>query len=155
MSDIFEKWQPDPSVVTAVRVTVEDVETIRNWIQSIYEMPTTETVSYQRGNEIIIDWHVKYRDSFSTMVGDYLVLNDKREFRVVDEEQFKKEFVRITSAVSLEAEEGRCSACGQDILRFKGDLWHIYTGRVCPGLMRSVSANALFISNTEKEQNND
>lgn len=154
MTTIFEKWQPDPSVVTGVRVTVEDVPEIREWIQSIYEMPTTESVSYQKGNEIIIDWHVRYRPSFSTMVGDYLVLTDKRDLRVVDEEQFKKEFVRITSAVSLEAEEGSCSRCGQDVMRFKGDIWHIHTGRVCPGLMRGASPADLFIPNTFKEQDN-
>jgi hypothetical protein len=149
MADIFEKWQPNPSVVTAVKVSVEDVPAIRDWIQSITEMPTKETVSYQRGNEIIIDWSVKYRPSFSTMVGDYLVLGDNREFRVIDEEHFKKEFVRITSAVSLESEEGSCSACGQDTMRFKGDIWHVHTGRVCPGLMRSVSPDDIFIPNTE------
>lgn len=154
MANIFEKWQPDPSVVTAVKVTVEDVEALRNWIQSVYEMPTNETVSYQRGNEIIIDWHVKYRPSFSTMVGDYLVLNDKREFRVVDEAQFKNEFVRITSAVVLESEEGTCSACGQDVIRYKGNIWHVYTSRVCPGLMRVVPADDLFIPDTKKEQDN-
>jgi len=151
MVDIFEKWQPNPAVITAVKVTVEDVEALRNWIQSVTQMPTKETVSYQRGEEIVIDWHVKYRPSFSTMVGDYLVLDHNNEFKTMDEEQFKRAFVRVTSAVALEAEEGKCSACGQDTMLFKGGVWHIHTGRVCPGLMRSVTPADIFIPNTPKE----
>ena len=147
MADTFQKWQPNPSVITAVKVTVEDVEAMRNWIQSVYGMPTNETVAYQRGNEIIIDWHVKYRESFSTRVGDYLVLDHNHEFRVMDRDDFHKSYVRVTSAIALEAQEGKCSACGQDILWFKGDLWHVYSGRVCSGIMRSVPTNDLFIPN--------
>lgn len=151
MTDIFELWQPDPSVVKAVRVTVEEVPAIREWINSVYQMPVSEEVSYQRGNEIIIDWEIKYRENLSTLVGDYLVLNDKNEFRVLSEADFKKEFVRITSAVALEAEEGSCKVCGQDVMLFKGDIWHVYNGRVCPGLMRTVPASDIYTPEKEKE----
>ena len=152
MPDIFEKWQPDPRVVTAVRVTVEEVEAIRNWIRSVYQMPVTEEVSYQRGNEIVIDWEIKYNDNLSTLVGDYLVLDGNRKFRVLSEEQFKKEYVQLTSAVSLESEESKCVACGQDVMRFKGVIWHSYTGRLCPAIMRSAPISDIY--NPEKEQEN-
>lgn len=150
MVDIFEKWQPDPRVVTAVKTSVENVEAVRTWLSNIYGSPATESVSYLKGNEVVIDWSIRYRDTFSVRTGDYLVLDANNEVRIYDEAQFTKEFARITSAVSLESEEGQCKACGQDVMYFRGQLWHQYTSRLCPGIMRSVPSEDIYIPDSKE-----
>lgn len=153
MADIFEKWQPDPRVVTAVKTSVENVESVRAWLNKIYGVPVRESVSYLKGNEIVIDWDIRYRENFSVRVGDYLVLDANDEIRIYDNKTFNKEFARITSAVSLESEEGKCKACGQDILYFRGRVWHAYTERLCPGLMRSVPIADIFTPKSKEQDN--
>jgi hypothetical protein len=152
-NEVFEKWQPDPRVITAVKTSVENVEAVRTWLSDIYGSPANESVTYMKGNEIVIDWHIKYRDSFSIRVGDYLVHHGEQDVRVYDRNEFSKEYTRVTSAVSLESEAGKCNACGQDVMYFMGQVWHIYAARLCPGIMRSVPASDIYIP-TSKEQNN-
>jgi hypothetical protein len=144
--NVFEKWQPDPREITAVKTSVENVEPVRRWLSEIYGAPANESVAYLKGNQVVIDWHIKYRESFSVKAGDYLVLDANNEIRIYDESTFRKKYSRITSAVTLESEDGNCKACGQDVMAYNGQIWHVYTGRACPALMRNVPVTDVFTS---------
>lgn len=150
-SDIFETWQPDPRLITAVKTSVENVEAVRTWLNGLYGVPVTESVSYLKGNEIVIDWHIRYRESFSVRVGDYLVKDAGDEIRIYDEEAFQKEFTRVTNRIVLDSEEGKCKSCGQDVIHYNKRIWHVYTGRLCAGIMRSIPVEDIFIPTTKEQ----
>lgn len=146
-----ELWQPNPEPVTVIKIEVDDLIELTDLLKERTKNPQiTHSSSYQRDRRVVVDWHVPYGESFTAMVGEYILIDSMDEIKVLTQEQLNKQYSHVSSQVTLNAEEGTCRACGQALLKYKGGIWHKYSGRVCPAELRGISKDEIFVP-TNKE----
>lgn len=82
-----EKWVPRQKTVDVFEIQLANLESIRNLLGA-----TDAHVAYNRGGTILVEWTMMHRESFSGLVGQYIVRNDRGEFEVLDVNELRADY---------------------------------------------------------------
>lgn len=83
-----EKWVPKPKIHDVFAITLENLEQLKALIGA-----TDVRVAYNRNRTVLVEWTMMHRESFSGMVGQYIVRNDHGEFLVLDTEELTRDYM--------------------------------------------------------------
>lgn len=83
-----EKWEPKSKVVDVFLIALENIEDIKNLLGA-----TSVRQAYNRNKTILIEWTMMHRETFSGLVGQYIVRNDRGEFEVLDPNELREDYV--------------------------------------------------------------
>lgn len=90
-----EKWQPKVKVVDVFLIALENIEDIKNLLGA-----TSVRQAYNRNRTILIEWTMMHRETFSGLVGQYIVRNDRGEFEVLDPNELREDYVPYVEEVT-------------------------------------------------------
>lgn len=90
-----EKWQPKVKVVDVFLIALENIEDIKNLLGA-----TSVRQAYNRNRTILIEWTMMHRETFSGLVGQYIVRNDRGEFDVLDPAELREDYVPFVEEVT-------------------------------------------------------
>ena len=82
-----EKWVPLQKTVDVFEIQLANLEAIKLLLGA-----TDVRVAYNRGGTILVEWTMMHRDSFSGLVGQFIVRNDRGEFQVLDSHELRTDF---------------------------------------------------------------
>ena len=90
-----EKWLPKPKPVDVFLIALENIEDIKNLLGA-----TSVRQAYNRNRTILIEWTMMHRETFSGLVGQYIVRNDRGEFDVLDPAELREDYVPFVEEVT-------------------------------------------------------
>ena len=94
-----EKWEPKSKVVDVFLIALENIEDIKNLLGA-----TSVRQAYNRNKTILIEWTMMHRETFSGLVGQYIVRNDRGEFEVLDPNELREDYVpHVEEVTNVEA----------------------------------------------------
>lgn len=82
-----ELWVPKPKIVEVYLISLETIQDIKNRIGA-----TSVNQAYNRNRTILIEWTMMHRETFSGLVGQYIIRNDKGVFEVVDSIELRSDY---------------------------------------------------------------
>ena len=83
-----EKWQPKEKIVDVFLISLENIEDIKSLLGA-----TSVRQAYNRNRTILIEWTMMHRETFSGLVGQYIVRNDRGQFEVLDPSELREDYV--------------------------------------------------------------
>ena len=89
-----EKWIPKPKAVDVFLIALENVEDIKNLLGA-----TSVRQAYNRNRTILIEWTMMHRETFSGLVGQYIVRNERGEFDVLDPAELREDYLPFVEEV--------------------------------------------------------
>lgn len=110
-----EKWMPKPNPVEVFLISLENIQDIQTLLGA-----TSVRQAYNRNRTILIEWTMMHRETFSGLVGQYIVRNDRGEFEVLDADELRQDYVpfieeaKSTEVVFNHPELGRLLAVRKD-----------------------------------------
>ena len=82
-----EKWIPRQKTVDVFEIQLANLESIKLLLGA-----TNAHVAYNRGGTILVEWTMMHRESFSGLVGQFIVRNERGEFDVLDAHDLRADF---------------------------------------------------------------
>lgn len=125
-----EKWQPKEKIVDVFLISLENIEDIKNLLGA-----TSVRQAYNRNRTILIEWTMMHRETFSGLVGQYIVRNDRGQFEVLDPSELREDYVphveEVTNAEAVFTHEklGRLLAVHETEGVIDGVVFELPNGR--------------------------
>lgn len=94
-----EKWVPRPKPIEAFLISVENSAELKTLLNA-----TDVRTAYMKGGKILFEWTMMHRETFTGLVGQYIIRNDRGEFEVLDKSELRADFepyVERTERVSV------------------------------------------------------
>lgn len=82
-----EKWVPKAKALDVFLVQLDNLEDIKLLLGA-----TSIRQAYNRNRTILIEWTMMHRETFSALVGQYIVRNDRGEFEVLDAAELREDY---------------------------------------------------------------
>ena len=94
-----EKWVPRPKPIEAFLISVENSAELKTLLNA-----TDVRTAYMKGGKILFEWTMMHRETFTGLVGQFIIRNDRGEFVVLDKSELRADFepyVERTERVSV------------------------------------------------------
>lgn len=94
-----EKWVPRPKPIEAFLISVENSAELKTLLNA-----TDVRTAYMKGGKILFEWTMMHRETFTGLVGQFIIRNDRGEFEVLDKSELRADFepyVERTERVSV------------------------------------------------------
>lgn len=82
-----EKWIPRPKPVDVFRVSLDHLDDIGKLLNA-----SSVSTSYMRGGKVLVEWTMMHRETFSALIDQYIVRNDRGEFQVLDVHELRADY---------------------------------------------------------------
>lgn len=91
-----EQWVPKPKKIEVFAISIENLEDIKFLLGA-----TSARVAYNRNRTILIEWTMMHRETFSGLVGQYILRDDRGRFQVLDAEELRRDFQPYVDEIAM------------------------------------------------------
>lgn len=92
-----EQWVPKTMALDVFHVQLDNLEDIKILLGA-----TSIRQAYNRNRTILIEWTMMHRETFSALVGQYILRNHRGEFEVLDPEDLREDYQPYIPEVKME-----------------------------------------------------
>lgn len=106
-----EQWIPKAKPLEVFLVQLDNLEDIKILLGA-----SSIRQAYNRNRTILIEWTMMHRETFSALVGQYIVRNERGEFEVLDQSDLREDYqpyikeTKVDKVVLTHPELGRLVA---------------------------------------------
>jgi hypothetical protein len=147
-----ESWVPKQKPLQVFLVQLTNLEDIKILLGA-----TSIRQAYNRNKTIVIEWTMMHRETFSALVGQYIVRNERGEFQVMDPDELRTDFQPYIEEAKVEKvslshpELGRLVAFDKNDEGFTSVVFELPDGSPAEFVVRRDEAPIEEVKNDREE----